>query len=994
MNPQDAMLNEFVSEAKEHLANVSDDLIALDKVSDQARPYRIDRLFRAMHSVKGAAGFFGFVNITELSHLMETLLRDFREGNHSPNPMQVDCMLAGSDLILTLLDDVSHSNHVDISAVRNRLQGLLSESRQSSSEGNRTLAETRFEYRLQINLTAYCQQRGQPPLSLIRLLLSFGDLRDGSLEFPDQDLNLGLPGGPVIYHAILQSPMDLEHLRDALGLSKTEIVSMRTFAEPDAEEIIEAEVVPAVAKKTSPAAKGESQATDKATSTIRINVTLLDRLMNLAGELVLVRNQALLAFDPGEGGNRNSNTLGNGSKEVGRILQRLNSVTSELQDTVMRTRMQPIGNVFNKFPRIIRDLARGLNKEIDVVIEGQEVELDKSILEMLSDPLTHLIRNSCDHGIETRDERIRQKKPVTGIMTLTARHEGSQIHISIRDNGKGIDPEKVRRKAIQMGLKTEKELESISQRDLLGLILLPGFSTAEKVTDLSGRGVGMDVVRTNVEKLGGTLEIDSEPGEGTLFTLRLPLTVAIIPCLIVMVGEDRYAIPQKDLEELVIVFQNSTSGQIEYAFDQEVYRLRNRLLPLVRLNEVLARPVPFTAEVKARLTAQHKSTGKPKLDNSTRLDQQIRIVVVKAGRQRFGLIVDQVLTTEEIVVKPMHGVLKPLRCYSGATIMGDGRVALILELESIARHANLSFGKFQDQSHKAASEEKRESQTVLLFQYGPREQFALALQMIRRIVPISARPMAGSTQSALTIEQVGDREFVSLDGTITRVLRLDKMLPVSPASSPTLHISGHLILPRHVNKPVALLATQILDTVVLPTQLDSDSVNHDGVLGTAIVRGQLTMVLDIFRLADRLEGESKRASLELKMPTRKGPPRVLLVDDTQFFRLLVKSYLEDQGFEITTAINGAEGLELVQTQSFDLVVSDIEMPIMDGWNFARSVRELPKFKNLPMLALSTLSSEADQERALKCGFDRYEIKLDRDRFLKSVRSMLGLVENS
>ncbi len=317
--------------------------------------------------------------------------------------------------------------------------------------------------------------------------------------------------------------------------------------------------------------------------------------MTLAGELVLVRNQALRSPYADSG--------------LRPIVQRLDAVTGELQEVVLRTRMQPVGNLFGRFSRMVRDLAKQLGKEIDLGLSGAEVELDKTILESMSDPLTHLVRNCCDHGIELPAERERAGKSPSGRVALSARHLGGQIFIEVRDDGRGLDPDKIRRKALQQGLRSKEELARLGSRDVLALILLPGFSTAAEVTDLSGRGVGMDVVKTNLDRLGGVLEIESEPGRGTAFTLRLPLTLAIIPCLIVAVGGERYALPQKDLEELVCLHPGHSRSRVEHTFDQEVVRRRDRLLPLVRLEEVLRRPKPFTAATRAEILRQQRGEG-------------------------------------------------------------------------------------------------------------------------------------------------------------------------------------------------------------------------------------------------------------------------------------------------------------------------------------------------------------------------------------------------
>jgi two-component system chemotaxis sensor kinase CheA len=710
-------------------------------------------------------------------------------------------------------------------------------------------------------------------------------------------------------------------------------------------------------------------------NTIRIPVALVDRLMTLAGEVVLVRNQAL-----------RSSMVNDSTWRP--MVQRLDAVTAELQDAVLRTRMQPVGNLFGKFPRMVRDLAKQLGKQIKLEVSGTEVELDKTILEALSDPLTHLIRNCCDHGVEAVDQRLAAGKPVEGRIQLSARHLGGQIYIEVRDDGRGLDAEKIKRKALEQGLRSSAELARLGEKDLLGLILLPGFSTAAEVTDLSGRGVGMDVVKTNLERLGGVLEIDSRSGLGTAFSLRLPLTLAIIPCLVVTVGPERYAIPQKDLEELVCLHANHSRRRIEYAHDQEVFRLRDRLLPLVRLGEVLRRPAPFTAATRADILRHHaprevasegrRSPGQSEMTpNAQEQTVPVYFAVVKVGSQRFGLIVDTILTTEEIVVKPMHATMKGLASFSGATIMGDGRVALILSIEGIARHAGVSFEVGQEQAVTAPDQLSRnETQTVLLFKYGPQEQFAVPLAMIRGIEMVRTSK----------IEHVGTREFLTVKGISTPVVRLDQFLSVSSCVNQE-HM--FLLLPKNVRRPFGLLLSAVIDTEALAIDLNPDALEADGLIGSAIIRGQMTLFLDIHRLADLMEARNRSPSAASPAGHRHGQKkRILLVEDTQFFRQLVKGYLEAIGHEVTTANNGVEGLERLDQQSFDLVVSDIEMPGMDGWTFARRIRQRPDGASLPLLALTTLNNEADRQRAAACGFDRYEVKIDRDRFLSAVDGLL------
>jgi two-component system chemotaxis sensor kinase CheA len=691
-------------------------------------------------------------------------------------------------------------------------------------------------------------------------------------------------------------------------------------------------------------------------SSLRVNVELLDRMMTLVGELTLVRNQSLLAFAEEEGTPQ-------------AIIQRLNSVTSELQDTVLRTRMQPVGNLFGKFPRMVRDLARQLGKQVEIVTVGREVELDKTVLEQLSDPLTHLIRNSIDHGIEPPEERAACGKPATGVVTLAATPADGQVLIEIRDDGRGIDPAAIRAKAAAQRLKTEVELDRMSPRELFALILLPGFSTARELTEVSGRGVGMDVVKTNVEQLEGSLTIDSVPGVGTSMLLRVPLTLAIIPCLLVEVGQERFAVPQRELEEIVCLHPGG-KGTIEQALDGEVYRLRDRLLPIVRFHEVLDRPEPFNAAVKAEILRRHSPADR----DPGKIEY---ILVLRFRGRRFGLLVDQVRGTQEIVVKPMHPAMRRLGVFSGATLMGDGRVALIANVDGIAEHANCFALDAQAAAAPAtATGDAREMHRVIIFQYGPLEQFALPLVQIRRLELIDTQ----------RIELVGDAEFVTLDGVATRVVRLDTVLNVSACPpQPTMY----LILPKFVPEPMGILISRIVDTDWLAIDLQQTAIADSGVLGTAIVRGRLSLFLDVQHIRQQVFGRPEALSADQGHPVARWASgrRVLLVDDTTFVRETVRRYLQAEGMEVTTAVDGQDGLVKLAEANFDLVVCDLEMPNLDGWAFAQSARE--RGCRIPLLALTSLSKTEHEARTLASGFDEYLEKLDHDELLRAVKMLLG-----
>jgi two-component system chemotaxis sensor kinase CheA len=968
-----AVLNEFVSEAHEHLAGVSDDLLTLEKAIDDEARSCLDRLFRAMHSIKGGASLVGCRQIGLLTHLMETILDRLRQGRLTAGPPVMDGLLAGSDLVATLLDDVTNSDQVDIAAQVARLEAVINASPTDTGPPpapslpavGTALAERPaghpYLYNLRIELGAHVRQTGRSVQRLLAELQQQGCILDAWLHVPDHDLALGLPDGPVDYECQYSSAWAAEQLTSRLGLQAHQLAPVPEETQPAATPTAPTEAnepSPQAGATPRPSIPGSSETEADRPSSVRIGVQVLDRLMTLAGELVLVRNQALQAVDPDD-------------PRMRPVVQRLSALTTDVQQAVMLTRMQPVSILFGKFPRLVRDLSRKLGKEIELSLHGTEVELDKTILEALSDPLTHLVRNACDHGIEPPADRLAAGKPAEGHINLHARQEGGRILIELRDDGRGIDPAKVRRTALARGLKSAAEMAAFSDAEAQALILLPGFSTSESVTELSGRGVGMDVVKTNVEQLRGSLQIESTPGAGTSVYLRLPLTLAIIPCLIVGSGPERYAVPQKDLEELVCLASDQAAGKVEQAHDHPVYRLRNRLLPLVWLSDVLAGSGQESRRPAGRLTEAPAPNGSSRSPAARPI---LNFAVVKVGAQRFGLVVDQLLDTEEIVVKPMHPALRSLRCFCGATIRGDGRVALILDIEGIARYARIAADRGRPEV--AAAEEAGEHQEILVFRHGPREQFAVPLAMVRRIEEVRL--------SAL--ERVGNREYLTVKGQSVRVLRLDRYLEVSAAAETDF---AYLLLPRRLDPPVGILVTEIVDTLRLAIPLDSHSYRADGVIGTALVHGRMTLFLDLFRLTDRLRAEDRAQEAHVDPENGSGDRRrVLLVEDTQFFRQLVKGYLETEGYEVVTADNGALGLREIERQPFDLVVSDIEMPVMDGWQLARAVRARHGRADLPLLALTTLNSEADRRRATECGFDGYEVKVDRESFLASVRRLL------
>ena len=1003
-----SLANEFIVESKEHLATIEDDLLALERQQDAPERSLVDKLFRAMHSIKGGAGFIGLKNVNNLAHRMETLLSLVRSGNIKPTQPIVEVLLKGSDQINTMLDDLEHSNDIDIAVMLAHLDDLLDQKAPPAVKQqlvtpapiqvkatktvypfavnqfdlNQRKPENCYLFVLRFDLSAMAAAGGQGPVTLVRDLSQAGEIIDGHLRH-EGDLRTAVPAR-LTYDVLFATPIPQDVLGqlllDNLGVPDLEVVPVEEADVEVAKEPV-AVVAPAAVNvpvsvpiaalvaaparsrtiENPPAAAGAAASTaanvaaPPPEASVRINVEILDELMTLAGELVLVRNQQLMISEKAD-------------PMLRAAVQRLNIVATELQETIMRTRMQPMGNLFSRFPRVVRDLGNKLGKQIEIDMVGNEVDIDKTILESLADPLKHLVRNSCDHGLEGPDERIAGGKPAVGRIALRAFHEGGQINIEIRDDGRGINLARVKAKAVENGLKTQAEVNALTEKEAIHLILLPGFSTAETVTDVSGRGVGMDVVKTSIEKLGGQFDIATTAGQGTTILLRLPLTLAIIPSLMVGVGDHRYALPQVNLEELVCLYDEEVLNKIEIARDQEVYRLRDMLLPLVRLSELFIHPEPLNAKTRNTITEKYRTERASLAERG----ETLTFAVVKVGVKRFGLVVDRVIGTEEIVVKPMHPTLKHLRCCSGATVMGDGQVALILDIEGISKHAGLSAEGMQragESSKHADQELQADAHHMLLFRYGAKEQFAVALPLIKRIEPIN---MAH-------IETIGDKEFITVDGAPTAILRLDRLIKVSPCIEKP---QQFLLLPKHTRKPCGLLVSEVIDIDGSTSDVNTSTHREDGVLGTAIVREHLTLFPDLYRLIEKADPEEKPKEREGRKI------RVLLAEDTSFFRQLVRGYLESGGFEVVAVEDGALALAAFNGQDFDMVVSDLEMPVMNGWDFMKQVRNGHHNQRVPALALSSLATEESINAATRVGFDRYEIKMDRGRFLVAVNEMV------
>lgn len=733
-------------------------------------------------------------------------------------------------------------------------------------------------------------------------------------------------------------------------------------------------------------------------STLRVDVSLLETLMNLAGELVLSRNQLREAVAQ------------NDRRALTASSQRINLVTSELQDAIMQTRMQPIGNVFGKFPRVVRDIAQLMGKDIQIDIRGKEVELDKSLIEGLSDPLTHMVRNAADHGIETPEERRRAGKKVQGAIRLEARHEAGQVVVEIADDGKGIDPHKIAASALRKGLISQEKLQGLSDKDKVGLVFLPGLSTADKVTDVSGRGVGMDVVKTNLDRLGGKVEIESEAGKGTLFRIKLPLTLAIIPSLIVTVEGERFAIPQINVVELLHIRAELVKKRIEVVGDAEVLILRDQIVPLVRFSDFLGMLPTYTdphtgsreicrrARIADRRSPHHAlpqgtsgTEGAGHDGNGPRERREsdgrrhsaasdIEIVVVTTGTMQYGLVVDSFQNTEEIVVKPLGRHIKGLQEYAGATIMGDGKVALILDVNGLAAKRDLTSLSGSSRAAELAEDADRERlqdvQSLLLFYNAPDELCATPLDTVLRVERVSRQQ----------VETVGGRRTMQYRGASLPLVTLSDVATVqSIDESQDLAV----IVSSVHGREVGLLGAMPVDVIETHTRIDQLTHRQTGVAGSVILRDKTVLLTDVFELVEAVYPEWG-AARERAADGEAGPTTVLLAEDSDFFRATVKRFLEDGGYSVLDAPDGQAAWELL-LQNVDQVrgvVTDIEMPRLTGLGLTLKIRSEPRVAGLPIIGLTSLAGDEDIARGKAAGITDYQIKLDRDRLLDALHDLL------
>ena len=889
MNLDDEVFKNFLVEMGEKLEELENGLAELEEGFSEAL---INKLFRAVHTIKGGGGFFGLTKVSELSHVFEDVLMNVREGKLSFGDHMISPFYSACDALKGMHESDDFGNNQDIGQLCLELKSL----------------ETGLK-------------KEEDPIS-------------------ELDNITDVEPNPV---------SDQTSEDDGNSRTKTELKKVTNKVEVESEKVVLEEVE---SKSKSPVTKlskgNRAEKTVGQNETIRVKVDLLNKLMELTGEIVLGRNQLLRQF---------------ADMEDKSNLVAMAHMISDLQQLVLQTRMQPIGGTFTKFKRIVRDLAKQLDKPINLEIKGEDTELDRSIIESLSDPLTHLIRNCADHGLEDPSSRVSSGKDRVGTVWLQARHEGGQVVITVEDDGKGIDAEKVKAKAIANNVISQSEADSMGENEAAKLIFHPGLSTAEEVTSLSGRGVGMDVVKSTFEKLGGAIDLETKLGSGTKIIIHLPTTLTIMSSLIVRIEGDRYAVPHSELKEVILV-RPEDEIQIEEIRERKVYRLRGNLIPILSMEEITS------------VSKDHM------VDNEKKSDQkEILFLVLHSGLNQFGLLIDSIDHTEEIVVKPLAQILSSHTFYAGSSILGDSDVAMVLSANGICQSHKLHIHDLETsvQSTKSLAEmqilDMQEKQDLLVFRYSKNEQLAIPLSLVFKVEQIEVKQ----------IQKISNNHFINLEGKNILLLYLDKYLSIE--SLPDDLETFYIITPKIKDFEVGIVASSIEESVHTRLNLDSPPINENAILGITTIREKITFLVDLFSLAEQVSPERfKRAELEGK-PEK---DRLLVVEDTPFFRDLEKTYFESVGFRVTLANNGQEALDLLldRPNYYNLVVSDIVMPVMDGYELVKTIKSSEKLEHMPVIALTSFTEEESRDKALSAGFDGYAIKTNKENILRAVEHFL------
>lgn len=906
----DDLISEFITETTESIAMLDSEMVKLEQNPEDAAI--LGNIFRIMHTIKGTCGFLGLPRLESVAHASENVLGKIRDKQLQATADAVTLVLESLDNIKELIDHLS--NH------------------------------------------------GQEPegddSDLIGRLNFFAE--NGVMGGGAANATHHAPAAPVVaapVSALAETPV-YSHFKDdgmdpemsaAIAKLEAEMAAKAAAAAPPAPApaakpaLVKAAPAKAVAPAKKEEVKSEGDGGAGANQSIRVSIDVLENLMQMVSELVLTRNQLMQIVRTKE------------DKEFMTPLQQLSHITSELQEGVMKTRMQPIGNAWSKFPRLIRDLSLELGKKIELKMEGAETELDRQLLEVIKDPLTHMVRNSCDHGLETPADRLAAGKGETGTVTLSAYHEGGHIIIDIIDDGRGINIERVKQKAIENNVATEAQIESMSEKEIAQFIFAAGFSTAEKVTAVSGRGVGMDVVKTNIQKIGGTIDLDSSWGKGSKVSIKIPLTLAIVSVLIVEADGQKFALPQINVSELVRVAPDSGLS-MEVINSALVLRLRGKLLPLAVLSEVLG----------------------TKADRAQLMAKEMYIAVCRVGSYDFGVLVDRVFDTEEIVVKPVSEILKSISVYSGNTILGDGNVIMILDPNGLAKTLGTldMVRKDAADATRAIAGIKEGEVGFLSFTAGKGAPKAVPLELVSRLEEVDVT----------SIEIADAHPVVQYRGDLMRLVMLDKDQRLPDKGK------VDVIVFSYDKRVVGLVVDEILDIVHAPfdIKLSSKESKSHGLLGSMVITGKTTDIVDVGNILSEIVDSSVSDQNKLSKEQAKNC-ELLLVEDSPFFRNLTLPFLSAVGYHVTSVDSAEQALNMLieQGQHFDMIVTDIEMPGMNGFEFASACRNAKQLHDIPIIAYTASMSDEVMKRSKTVGMNDCIVKTDRPGLLQSVARNLS-----
>lgn len=993
------LLAEFVSESLRGLQDIEQDLLSLEgDGSGDVDTELVNRIFRAVHSIKGSGSFLGLENLVRVAHRGETLLDHLRSGAKKPSPDITDAVLAANDALIQMLESEDLGFGFESAPVLQKLDAILTGNASTSSNASDGSQQaTSGQPAAQGDILATLKEKAEPHVPIYGMRVDLAklhhdiDTKEGILEglnavgkvlhatIPVDQIESTMEGECVVFYQTVLEP-ELISAHFGISADRLETIDLSAAASerttpPVAQPTVEKAAPQPPAKQDEPESEESAPTPNRPAATqstankgaaaneqtMRVPVRILHELLEWTGNMVMARNQLMNEFDF------------SGSTAFHTLSQAITGV----HETVIETRMQNTGTLFERYRRVVRDLGRQLKKEVAFHIEGGDLELDRTILESFADPLTHLVRNCMDHALETPQEREAAGKNRQGNVYLRSYVQSGEIILEVEDDGRGIPAEKVCEKAVAKGVITAEQAATLTEQQKVLLIFEPGFSTKDQATDVSGRGVGMDVVKNNIEKVGGSIEVRTKLGEGAVFSAHLPLAKALVSssltsALVIEVAGEKFAIPETAVSEIIRCDKRALES-IHRVDGRQVYQLRDGLIALIDLHEALDIPQDH---VGSNGVAEHSAATKC-------------VVVLQYRNHLFGTIVDNVLGIQEIIVRSTPSLLENCIVYSGHTVLGDGRVALILDVNGIVNKLELEFldkdslgltvNHTSSNLQRGASHDGfgdgTATQKMLLFNYSPNEYFAIPLELVALIERITDRD----------IKRVGENEFCQFKNETISIMRLENFLPITKL--PANQKDYCLIRPAAIDYPIGILTG--LDMFVLDvkdtfeTRLD----DSHGVVGTFVHDDRLVMMLDLFSVFEKHVPE--------KMRTREDEiqhAKILIAEDSMFFRKLIYQYIRVPEWDVEIVNDGLEAWERLQSEPkrFDLIISDINMPRMDGFELAVKIREDRRFDQLPLVALTTMSEEHFREKGLRLGFDRYVIKIDKREVRSTVAECLRI----